>query len=156
MKKCKWCDNPAKKNMQGTRNKGHYKTCGSTECLRKQYDDPCVNKSKSRSGKAHHFYHEIGSKRSLRNQYTEIKVADPDIWQYEHRVIAEQTLGRKLEKGELIHHINMDKLDNRPANLYVYKSMGEHTKGHFSLNSSIKQLIETGLIKFKEGEYHAL
>ena len=36
-----------------------------------------------------------------------------------HRVIAEQTLGRKLAKGEIVHHKNRDKKDNRPENLEV-------------------------------------
>lgn len=36
-----------------------------------------------------------------------------------HTLIAEQTLGRPLKKNEVVHHINMDKHDNRRCNLLI-------------------------------------
>lgn len=53
---------------------------------------------------------------------------------YEHRLVAEATIGRHLTKRERVHHINGDKTDNRPENLVVLSSQTEHVNlpGHGS------------------------
>jgi len=40
-------------------------------------------------------------------------------WQFEQRFIFEKHLGRKLMKGEIIHHRNGNKADNRLGNLQL-------------------------------------
>ena len=47
-----------------------------------------------------------------------------------HRQVVEQMLGRKLLPGEVVHHINGDKRDNRPENLQVFESQAEHARWH--------------------------
>lgn len=48
---------------------------------------------------------------------------------FEHRLVMEETIGRLLERDELVHHMNHDKADNRPENLMIM-SRGEHSRHH--------------------------
>ncbi len=47
-----------------------------------------------------------------------------------HRWSAEKRVGRSLKSGEVVHHINRDKKDNRPGNLWVFKNQKQHDKTH--------------------------
>lgn len=67
---------------------------------------------------------------------------------FEHRHIMENIIGRKLDKKEIVHHINGDKLDNRPDNLILCKSQGEHMKLHNSIDVLLKDLIKHNVIYF--------
>ena len=52
---------------------------------------------------------------------------------HEHRVVAEQMLGRHLRVGEVVHHVDGDKRNNLPENLVVFKSQKEHAAYHAAL-----------------------
>lgn len=47
-----------------------------------------------------------------------------------HRVVAESILGRPLRKGEVVHHIDLNKRNNKPENLIVFRTQAEHVRYH--------------------------
>ena len=74
------------------------------------------------------------------------------VW--EHILVAEKKLGRPIDKKEHVHHINQNKLDNRPENLYVFESSSKHLSAHGQLDRVVGELIDRGIIKFRDGEYY--
>ena len=48
---------------------------------------------------------------------------------HEHRVVAEEMLGRPLERGEIVHHIDGNKHNNDPSNLQVM-TQADHLRIH--------------------------
>ncbi len=73
----------------------------------------------------------------------------------EHRLVMEKFLNRKLVKGEVIHHINLDKADNRLTNLLLC-NQSTHIKMHQNLERLAGRLIEAGLIAFCPETYEYL
>ncbi len=49
---------------------------------------------------------------------------------HEHRIVAEQIIGRPLEKYEVVHHIDGNKRNNKPDNLMVFKNQKDHAAWH--------------------------
>lgn len=109
----------------GALRNGHVKSCG---CL------------KYRSGANHPNYRKGYNITPF--GYKEIpKDGSKDSHRYksEHRTVMEEKLGRPLRPDEVIHHINLDKLDNRSENLVVM-TRAEHASLH---------------AKIRRGERHA-
>lgn len=99
----------------------------------------------SKSGEQNHNWR--GGKTIASNGYVLVRVgkdhhlADVRGYAYEHRLVAEEKIGRKLEPGEQVHHLNGIKRDNRPENVEVMKSIAHHQNQHRK-NQSKRRLAD--------------
>jgi len=59
-------------------------------------------------------------------------------WVYEHIVVAEQVIGRPLNDGEIVHHLDGNKKNNRPDNIIVLSGRRCHMALHHWIDSGAK------------------
>lgn len=106
-------------------------------------DLPCVKpvrnttKSLSQVGSRNHTWN--GGRFISSAGYVRVMVPNhprANIWGYafEHMLVVERAIGRFLMAGEIVHHLNEDKTDNRPSNL-VLTDNGFHRTLHRRTNA---------------------
>lgn len=66
----------------------------------------------------------------------------------QHRLVAENMLGRKLTKQELVHHLDGDKGNNEEDNLYICESSQEHNRMHGQLEALAFLMVQRKEILF--------
>lgn len=77
-------------------------------------------------GDKHHNWK--GGKYKSPNGYIKLQINGLSI--LEHRYVMSNHIGRKLNKKEVVHHINGNPSDNRIENLKLIKNNSEHMKLH--------------------------
>lgn len=77
---------------------------------------------------------------------------------YEHRAVVETVIGRCIATDERVHHIDLDKRNNKPENLILFPGPREHRLCHNSLDaitaeqSKVPELLRMGKIYFDRNE----
>lgn len=71
------------------------------------------------------------------------------LGRHEHRVVAEQMLGRKLRRGEVVHHIDLNKQNNDMRNLVVLPSVSVHSHLHQLLRKGDRKQYERIIRNYK-------
>ena len=67
---------------------------------------------------------------------------------YEHIYNAECKLGRELLDGEVVHHLDQDKVNNNPDNLLVFRNAHDHSVFHMaSLHIEDLEKLDNGSYK---------
>jgi len=88
----------------------------------------------------------------FRPNHPNARQVSPDFgYVSEHVVIMANHIKRPIIQGEVIHHINGVKDDNRIENLLLCGNSSKHNKIHTKMEEFIEELIKEGLVFYDRG-----
>lgn len=76
-----------------------------------------------------------------------------DGYRAEHHLVAEDMMGRPLKDGEVVHHLDGNKLNNTPDNLIVCENQSIHRKIHSQLERLSMSLVQKKVISWNGSQY---
>jgi hypothetical protein len=68
--------------------------------------------------------------------------ANKDGYVPEHRLVMEKKIGRRLNKEEVPHHVDLNPSNNHPKNLILIANSSEHAQLHHYLQLALVQLMD--------------
>lgn len=99
-----------------------------------RYDLPRLRRGDASQMEKNHFWK--GGRIRDKSGYVLIKATHPHAnsqgYVREHKLVMEQHLGRYLKPGEVVHHKNGKRSDNRIENLELFQQNGEHLKAELT------------------------
>jgi hypothetical protein len=116
---CKSCKKQFKRRLYDSRDKGKFcsSKCALAKVRTKKHQRNAASKAAQVIIKK---YRGTGTKTYVKENR-----------RHQHRIVMEKIIGRKLRKGEIVHHIDENKKNNDPNNLQVM-TQSEHARLHFS------------------------
>lgn len=121
-----WISNRRKLEMQSNENaKRNWFKVGHTPATKGRRQEDFFSKeglerskkTRFKKGRVCKHYSPIGTE-SERTNYIMVKVADPDIWEYKHRLVWEENFG-EIPDGHVVFFKNGNSKDCRIENLYL-------------------------------------
>lgn len=103
------------------------------------------NKTSFRKGDIPFNKREIGSERVTVDGYTEIKVAEPNIWEMKNRVLYEKHHNVKLTKDDIILFLDGDRSNLNIGNLFLITRQQLVRLNQFDLVKEDKELTKVGI-----------
>ncbi len=134
-KVCDDCGKEEKKNLAEVIYSRSRKRCGKDYCKKCAYKNRVIPDHGYKKSP-----HWKGGRTLTKNGYYRISYGD-NQGKYEHRVIYENFINRRLKKKEKIHHVDGNKLNNQINNLFLCENKKEHSLLHHRADNFIMSLL---------------